>query len=73
MIYFVSAGSLQIAGYWDTTPRSLLKSMQWTDIHADLPRPGSLLLKLVTPEVELTDVMLINLYMACRVEAFMLK
>jgi hypothetical protein len=73
MIDFVTAGSLQIAGCWDTTPRSLSKAMQWTDIHADLPRPGSFLLKLVTLEVELTDVMLINIYMACRIEDFTLK
>jgi len=73
MIDFVTAGSLQIASYWYTTPRSLLKAMQWIDIHADLPRPGSFHLKLVTLEVELTDVMLINLYMACRIEAFTLK
>jgi hypothetical protein len=73
MIDFVTAGSLQIAGYWDTAPRILLKAMQWTDINADFSRPGSFLLKLVTLEVELTDVMLINLYMACRIEAFTLK
>jgi hypothetical protein len=47
--------------------------MQWTDVDADLPLPGSFHLKLVTLEVELTDVMLINLYMACRIEAFTLK
>jgi hypothetical protein len=47
--------------------------MQWTDFHTDLPLPGSFLLKLVTLEVELTDVMLINLYMACGIEAFTLK
>jgi hypothetical protein len=73
MIDLVTAGALQIASYCDTTPRNLLKAMQRSDVHADLPRPGSFLLKLVTLEVELTDVMLINLYMACRIEAFTLK
>jgi hypothetical protein len=73
MIDIVTAVILLIAVDWDTTPRCLLKAMQWIDIRADLPVLGSFLLKLVTLEVELTDVMLINLYMACRIEAFALK
>ena len=74
MIDFDTAGSSQIAGYTGIRPREVCwKATQWIDIHADLPLSGSFHLKLVTLEVELTDVMLINLYMACRIEAFTLK
>jgi hypothetical protein len=73
MIDIITAVSLLIAGDLVTTPRSLLKAMQWIRNPCGLASAWFISSKLVTLEVGLTDVMLINLYMACRIEAFTLK